>query len=347
MARSSTGGTEFPDGSRCSSEVAVLVPSLALSLLVSPTSLAPAPSVELLAELWRGPDSLQLDEEEAPLELTMAPPSPLELHRRAPSPCSLALDGILGFPAFEGPGSGAPRPTIARNGHYDRRGEWVEYQQIARRPGRPEGYEAYLLPVSTEAWVASGYDLDKPDEEQRRGPHLSQVGHGGVDLADHRGTPIRMITLEHQVGGAEVLYVGHLFGNSVITRHTIREGGRLHDYVLIFGHLEGAAEGLRRGSDIAAGDLVGTMGDSDSPELVHLHLEARRMRDGVDAWTVPGPALNARDVSVVVDPRNVLSLRAPAWRKPCVMELAAPWRPADNAFPRLELEMSGEPLTIP
>jgi len=324
----------------------VLVPSLALSLLVNPGSAASAPSVESLVELWWGADGTQ--EEEAPLELTLGTPAPFELHRRAPSPCSLALDGILGFPALEeGLGSGAPRPAIARNGHYDRRGEWVDYQQIARRPGRPEGYDAYLLPVGAEAWVASGYDLDKPDEEQRRGAHLNQVGHGGVDLADRRGTPIHMIALEHQVGRAEVLYVGHLFGTTVVTRHSIREAGRLHDYVLIFGHLEEPADGLRRGSPLEPGDLVGTMGDTDSPELVHLHLEARRMRDGVDAWAVPGAALNARDVSVVVDPRNVLPLRAPAWRKPCVMELAAPWRPAASAFPRLELQLVGEPLTIP
>jgi murein DD-endopeptidase MepM/ murein hydrolase activator NlpD len=265
-------------------------------------------------------------------------------------PCALTLDGILGFPApavEERSGAGAPRPVIAPNGHYDRRGEWVDYDQISRRPGRPEGYDAYLLPVSAQAWVASDYDLDKPDAEQRRAPHLAQVGHGGVDLADVRGTPIRMVTLEHQVGHADVLYVGHLFGNSVVTRHRIREAGRLHDYVLIFGHLEEAAAGVRRGDELAAGDLVGTMGDSDSPELVHLHLEARRLRDGVDAWSVSGSALNARDVSVVVDPRNVLALRAPAWRKPCVVELAAPWRPAATAFPQLELQMAGDPLTIP
>lgn len=325
----------------------MLVPSLALSLLVNPANGVPAPSVESLVEMWGGAEATD-EGEPSFLELTLSPPSPFELRRRTALPCSLTLDGILGFPAVEErTNAGAPRPVIVANGHYDRHGEWVDYEQISRRPGRPEAYDAYLLPVSAEAWVASGYDLDKPDAEQRRGPRLTEVGHGGVDLAGHRGTPIRMITLEHQVGHAEVLYVGHLFGTTVVTRHRIREAGRLHDYVLIFGHLEEPAEGLRRGSELTAGELVGTMGDSDSPELVHLHLEARRVRDGMDAWLVPGSALNAREVSVVVDPRNVLALRAPAWRKPCVVELAAPWRPSAPAFAQLVLEVLGDPLTIP
>jgi murein DD-endopeptidase MepM/ murein hydrolase activator NlpD len=60
------------------------------------------------------------------------------------------------------------------------------------------------------------------------------------------------------------------------------------------------------------GDVVGFVGDTGSPELVHLHWEARRVRDGVDARAkvkLGGGALLADDVSVVCDPRNVLPLR--------------------------------------
>jgi len=45
---------------------------------------------------------------------------------------------------------------------------------------------------------------------------------------------------------------------------------------------------------------------------VHLHWEARRVREGVDARAkvkLGGGALLADDVSVVCDPRNVLPLR--------------------------------------
>ena len=58
---------------------------------------------------------------------------------------------------------------------------------------------------------------------------------------------------------------------------------------------------------------MGVVGDTGSPELVHLHLEVRRVREGVDAMkraARTGPAdLLANDVSVVCDPRNVLPLK--------------------------------------
>jgi hypothetical protein len=54
---------------------------------------------------------------------------------------------------------------------------------------------------------------------------------------------------------------------------------------------------------------VGFVGNTASPELVHLHLEARRVRDRIDPWKLPGDALHAREYSVVTDPRNVLPLR--------------------------------------
>ncbi|HEX3345553.1 MAG TPA: hypothetical protein VHS09_13310, partial [Polyangiaceae bacterium] len=64
-----------------------------------------------------------------------------------------------------------------------------------------------------------------------------------------------------------------------------------------------------------------------SPELVHLHLEARRVRDHVDAWKLPGDSLHAREYSVVTDPRNVLPLRAPAFRSTrCTPRLSSPPR---------------------
>jgi hypothetical protein len=267
-----------------------------------PTLLAPfTPEEELfdlaLVDVGDGVTALQL-----PLS---AVDLPLE------SDCALSLEGMPSLRMLDPElWVGAPWPTIVHNGHHEKNGDWLAYEQIGRRWDRPESWDAYRLPVPTTAWVASGYDLDKPDEKQRRAPNLSAVGHGGVDLADKMGTPIRMVKLDHQIGDAEVLYVGHLFGKSVVTRHTIREAGRQRDYVLIFGHLDDAAEHVWRGRRLHEGELVGYMGNTDSPELVHLHLEARRMRDGVDAWHVPGWSLDAREYSVVSDPRNVLPLRA-------------------------------------
>ncbi len=37
------------------------------------------------------------------------------------------------------------------------------------------------------------------------------------------------------------------------------------------------------GVRLREGDAIGFVGDTGSPELVHLHLETRRVRDGIDA----------------------------------------------------------------
>lgn len=211
-------------------------------------------------------------------------------------------------------GEGGPEAEASANGHHDRTGRWVIYDQIPRRPDRPADYDAYRYPVGCEGphdtgCVVSGYDLDRPDDTQRRGRKLHYVGHGAVDIPQKKGTPITLVPLEHQEGDAQVIYVGPLFGTTVLTRHAVREAGHLRDYLVLFGHLDTTAPGLAAGSILRAGDPVGTVGDSGSPELVHLHLETRRVREGVDiSRLTPGAAID-NAASIVCDPRNVLPLR--------------------------------------
>jgi hypothetical protein len=237
--------------------------------------------------------------------------------------CALALSGGLTPETWSRElWLGLPFPRIVESGHTERDGRWIDYDNIPRRPDRPEAYTAYRYPVAA-APVVSGYDLDKPDDEQRRGS-MNAIGHGGVDLVAEMDAPITMIRLEHQKGDAEVLYVGPFFGETVITRHVLREGGGDHDYVLIFGHLDHAADGLRRGRRLPDGAAVGYVGNSDSPSLVHLHLEARRVRDGVDAWKLAPDTLRLPESTVVSDPRNVLPLASPAPRRArCAPRLVA------------------------
>lgn len=207
-----------------------------------------------------------------------------------------------------------PAAEARTNGHHDRSGQWATYEQIPRLPERPEDYDAYRYPIPPGLagghYVVSGYDLDQPDEKQRRGRTLKHVGHGAVDLPQAKGTPVKMIALEHQEGDAEVVYAGPLFGTTVLTRHTVREGGRSRDYVMLLGHLDSISPGTTPGTSVKEGDVVGAVGDSGSPSLVHLHLEVRRVRDGVDLAKVPaGPPMIVDSVSVVCDPRNLLPLR--------------------------------------
>jgi murein DD-endopeptidase MepM/ murein hydrolase activator NlpD len=207
-----------------------------------------------------------------------------------------------------------PLAPTRSNVHHEKSGRLATYDQIPRLPERPADYDAYRYPIPPGLpgghYVVSGYDLDRPDENQRRGRKLSHVGHGGVDLPQTKGTPVKLLALEHQEGDADVLYTGPLFGTTVVTHHTLREGGHLRDYVVLYGHLDSIAPGLAPGATIKDGDLVGAVGDTGSPELVHLHYEVRRVREGIDIAKVPaGAQLLAESVTVVCDPRNVLPLK--------------------------------------
>jgi murein DD-endopeptidase MepM/ murein hydrolase activator NlpD len=212
-----------------------------------------------------------------------------------------------------------PLAVAAANVHREKNGHLRAYEQIPRRPERPERYDAYRYPIPPglpgNQYVISGYDLDRPDGAQRRGPRLRAVGHGGVDLPQARGTPIKLVALEHQQGDAEVLYVGPLFGTTVLTRHPVREGGALQNYVVLFGHLADAAPDLTPGRMLEDGHIVGSVGDTGSPELVHLHLEIRRAREGVDLVQAVreggGGRILSEVVTVVTDPRNLLPLAGP------------------------------------
>ncbi len=214
------------------------------------------------------------------------------------------------IPARTG-GSARDALSASINGHRERSGAWRVYEQIPRRPDRPADYNAYQFPVPPPAGgklMISGYDLDLPDADQRRGASLSAVGHGGVDLAETRGTEVRLVPLEGQQGDAEVVFVGELFGNTVVTRHTVQEAGRTRDYVVLYGHLERPAPSLAPGMRVPAGALLGFVGDSGSEGKVHLHLEVRQVRDTATDSDLRGTSVVQPSVSIVCDPRNVLPL---------------------------------------
>ncbi len=257
--------------------------------------------------------------ERKPAELADIAPAPTVVARHDAKGCppgTLFDDGAcIKLPDDESFGEdpvGAPEGEAAWAGHHEKSGRWFAYEQIPRRPDRPADYDKYVYPIPPGLpggkYVVSGYDLDLPDIMQRRGK-MRAVGHGGVDLPQKRGTPIKLIALDHQVGDAEVIHVGKLFGLSVVTRHTLREGGRERDYVLIFGHIDAAAAGLTKGQYVKAGEVIAYVGDTGSPELVHLHLEARRVRDGIEASKLAPGGMVAAEATIVCDPRNVLPLK--------------------------------------
>lgn len=250
--------------------------------------------------------------------LSAAPATPAA---RAPSPSALCPRGTLPdggacvdfLHAFDDEGD---ELVAQSNWHIDRRGRVETYDQVPRLPERPADFSAFRFPVKTPdrpgvPFVMSGYDLDRPNDAQRRGAHIRAVGHGGVDLTAPRGADVRLVTLEHQDGEAEVLHAGPLVGTCVVTRHVLRENGRLRTYLVVYGHLDGIAQGLTPGQPVREGDLLGYVGDTGSEGLVHLHLEVRRVRDEREGKpTAPGHVMD-QAWTIAVDPRNVLPLRTP------------------------------------
>lgn len=221
------------------------------------------------------------------------------------------FDQCIPIPEVFESGSGAGL-SGERNVHRDRSGRWTFYEQIPKLPERPADYDSYRYPVpppESGHFAVSGYDLDRPDNEQRRGARLSHVGHGAVDLMHNRGVEVRTLPLEHQQGDAQVLFVGRLFGISVVTKHTVREAGRLRDYIVLYGHLDAAAEGLGPGMIAREGDLLGYVGDTGSEGMVHLHLEVRQVRDGIDQADLGNQNVVRNQTTIPCDPRNVLPLK--------------------------------------
>lgn len=198
---------------------------------------------------------------------------------------------------------GAEALAAESGAHRDRAGRQRQYEHIPRRPDRGADYRLYRLPIASER-IVSHYDLHRTADEQRRTE--TNVGHGGVDFAAERGQEIRIVGLEHQVGDAEVLYTGDLFGKTVVTQHSVREHKRLRTYVVLFGHLDETAPGVVKGRNAKDGALLGFAGDTGSPGNVHLHLEVRRVRDGVTAKELAPSKLVHNAYTIAVDPRNVL-----------------------------------------
>jgi murein DD-endopeptidase MepM/ murein hydrolase activator NlpD len=60
--------------------------------------------------------------------------------------------------------------------------------------------------------------------------------------------------------------------------------------------------------NLREGSLIGYVGDSGSPGDVHLHLEVRQVREGVNVAELAPGEIAKNDKTVVCDPRNVLRL---------------------------------------
>lgn len=97
----------------------------------------------------------------------------------------------------------------------------------------------------------------------RRHPILNKIrAHKGVDYAAPRGTPIRAtgdgkVTLAGRKGG---------YGNTVIIQHGNRQQ-------TLYAHMQGFAKGIRTGSTVKQGQIIGYIGTTGLSTGPHLHYE--------------------------------------------------------------------------
>jgi len=88
--------------------------------------------------------------------------------------------------------------------------------------------------------------------------------HKGVDYAAPTGTPVKA------TGNGKVTFIGRKggYGKVIFLRH----GGR---YTTVYGHLSRFARGLKRGSKVKQGQIIGYVGSTGLATGPHLHYEFR------------------------------------------------------------------------
>lgn len=191
-------------------------------------------------------------------------------------------------------------------------------EHIPRRPDRPASAAAYAFPIGGPDQPPRFLLVEDAATQAGAAISVAAVGDGrpeppswirGVDLAATRGDRVVALELERQEGKAEVAFVGELFGVTVATVHAVREGDRVRKVVLLHGHLDRPGPGVVAGARLEAGDVVGYAGDSGSPGLVRLHLEARQLREGARLPEGDPKRLLDAAVTVPCDLRNVLPRR--------------------------------------
>lgn len=99
----------------------------------------------------------------------------------------------------------------------------------------------------------------------RRHPVLNRIrAHKGTDYAAPTGTPVKAS------GNGKIVHIGRKggYGNAIILQH----GGR---YSTLYGHLSRFARGLKYGSRVPQGQVIGYVGSTGLATGPHLHYEFR------------------------------------------------------------------------
>lgn len=140
----------------------------------------------------------------------------------------------------------------------------------------PDGrgmHKAFLRTPIEFARISSHFNL------ARKHPVLHIIrAHKGTDYAAARGTPIRA------TGNGKVSFAGVKggYGNAVIIQHG-------QGIATLYGHMNGFAKGVRNGSRVSQGDVIGYVGSTGLASGPHLHYEFHVNGQVRNPVTVPLP----------------------------------------------------------
>lgn len=140
--------------------------------------------------------------------------------------------------------------TAIRHQHRDGNVQYYTAEGQSLSPG-------FLLSPIPNARISSGFSL------ARRHPILNQIRpHKGIDYAAPQGTPI------HSTGDGEVILTGRKggYGKTVIIQHDGR-------YQTRYAHLHNFAKGIRPGTKVKQGQVIGYVGSTGMSTGPHLHYE--------------------------------------------------------------------------
>lgn len=114
----------------------------------------------------------------------------------------------------------------------------------------------------------------------RRHPVLNKIrAHNGVDYAAATGTPIKA------TGDGRVVHVGRKggYGNTIVIKHG-------QSYQTLYAHMSRYASGMRAGSNVTQGQVIGYVGMTGLATGPHLHYEFQVNGRHVDPLSVKLPA---------------------------------------------------------
>ena len=107
--------------------------------------------------------------------------------------------------------------------------------------------------------------ISSPFNLNRRHPILNTIrAHKGVDYAASRGTPIKA------TGKATIQSIGNQrgYGRTIVLKHA-------GSYTTLYAHMNSFVKGLRKGSRVKQGQVIGYVGSSGLATGPHLHYEFR------------------------------------------------------------------------